>query len=324
MNNKILIGVIAVLAVALMMVLSLRSGEDTPGEVTWPSGAVGAVESMTHAWGDINISGGTVDHAFVMMNTSDTPLVISNAITSCMCTSATIEFEDGEVSPAFGMHTGKTRWEKVVAPGEEFTVRAVFDPMAHGPDSVGPITRSVSIETSAAPDGVVAVKDVGLTKGSIVKVNLSGNVLYEKEFLAREAVQSTPSTEDSYTVKMGDFTFAEEEFDFDVLKQSGGIVSHEFPFIYNGTADIEVTGVPASCACTTAEIDNTSLSQGDEGVLTIEFDPNLHEEPEGRFFKTVSFLTDPALDESPEIKIWAEIDLDLGPEAYKLQEDHDE
>ncbi|HLD71550.1 MAG TPA: hypothetical protein VI873_02975, partial [Candidatus Peribacteraceae bacterium] len=54
----------------------------------------------------------------------------------------------------------------------------------------------------------------------------------------------------------------------------------------------------------------------------VTFNPNLHEEPEGRFYKSVTMLTEPSLFEQPEVKIWAEIDLDLGPEAFELKDEH--
>jgi len=119
------------------------------------------------------------------------------------------------------------------------------------------------------------------------------------------------------------FQFDQKEFDFGVIKQSGGIVSHEFTFSYNGDSPIAITSTPASCVCTSGKISSGNLKHGDQGVLTVEFDPNLHEEPEGRFFKTVAILTEPKLTEIPEVKIWVEIDLDLGPEAYKL-DTHDD
>ncbi len=125
-----------------------------------------------------------------------------------------------------------------------------------------------------------------------------------------------------YQEKEVGFIFTEEEFDFGIVKQSEDIISHDFEFRYTGPDSIDVTGVPASCACTSAEISKKSFNDGDTGILTVKFDPNLHAEPEGKFFKTVSILTDPELEKQPEVKIWAEIDLDLGPEAYKLKEEH--
>lgn len=136
------------------------------------------------------------------------------------------------------------------------------------------------------------------------------------------ACQTSSDYEDKDEDEVGDFIFSEIEHDFGVVKQSGGLVSYEFPFTYVGPS-IDVTGVPTSCACTTAEISAKHFEKGDEGVLTAIFDPNLHEEPEGKFFKTVTILTDPSLEEQPEIKIWIEMDLDLGPEFYKLSEHKD-
>ena len=120
------------------------------------------------------------------------------------------------------------------------------------------------------------------------------------------------------------FEFEELEYDFGLLKQSGGIVSHEFVFTYNGDIPIEITAVPASCACTEGEVDKIEYQPGEEGVLTVFFNPNLHAEPEGHFYKSVSLVTQPALDQMPEVKVWQEIDLDLGEEFFELQMPHDD
>lgn len=120
------------------------------------------------------------------------------------------------------------------------------------------------------------------------------------------------------------FVFGQTEYDFGIIKQSGGKVAHDFLFTYNGKIPLEVTGVPTSCACTSAIISKTKLQPGDTATITVKFNPNLHAEPEGKFFKTVALMTDPKVENIPEIKIWIEIDLDLGPEAFELQSDHDD
>ncbi len=112
------------------------------------------------------------------------------------------------------------------------------------------------------------------------------------------------------------FVLAETEHDFGVIPQSGGIVEYSFPFTYNGAEMLTVLGVQTSCGCTTAEIDTKTLTKGTMGIVTVKFDPNLHAEPEGRFYKTISLLTSPSVTPAPSLKIWAEIDLDLGPEFY--------
>lgn len=111
----------------------------------------------------------------------------------------------------------------------------------------------------------------------------------------------------------------ESEFDFEKIKQSGGKVTHDFKFKYVGDKTLKVTGTPSSCACTKGELSSNTIKKGDDLVLTVVFNPNLHGEPLGKFFKTVSILTEPKLEEQPEFRIWAEIDLDLGSDAYELQ-----
>ncbi len=118
------------------------------------------------------------------------------------------------------------------------------------------------------------------------------------------------------------FEFSETEFDFGIIKQSGGIVSHKFAFTYKGTEPIRVKGTPGSCMCTTASADKEIYQPGEKGILTVKFNPNLHGEPVGKFFKTVTILTEPQLDIEPEIKVWQEIDLDLGEEAFELGGDN--
>lgn len=120
------------------------------------------------------------------------------------------------------------------------------------------------------------------------------------------------------------FSLSEKEFDFGIIKQSGGKVEHSFIIQYNGKAPLRITWVPTSCACTTAKIDKETLNPGDSATITVTFDPNLHAEPDGKFFKTISLLTDPTIKDAPELKIWAEINLDLGKDAYKLKESHDD
>ena len=115
------------------------------------------------------------------------------------------------------------------------------------------------------------------------------------------------------------FEFEDEEFDFGVIDQSGGIVSHEFSFVYKGIEPIKVTSTPGSCLCTTAFVDKEIYQPGEKGVLTVEFNPNLHAEPEGRFYKTATIFTEPELEVYPEVKIWQEINLDLGEEFFELK-----
>lgn len=275
---------------SVLAFLGLAACSSAANTVT-SSGVIAPLDPLDYDWEDINIEGGDVEHGFHFTNDGDEDLILTGAVTSCMCTSAYFELPDGSISPSFGMHGNET-WSYAVKPGEEFELEVTFDPMAHGPNGVGQIQRGIILNSSAGD----------------TELKVSANVL--------------SSTDYSELYGDSDFVFEESEFDFGVLKQSGGEISHDFTFKYMGDSPITVTGVPTSCACTSAEISKTYFEPGDTGVLTVTFDPNLHEEPEGKFFKTVSILTDPELDKQPEVKVWVEMDLDLGPEFYKLSEEH--
>ncbi len=254
---------------------------------------------ITHNWGDINIMGGLVTHKFELKNSGESEITIKGAPTSCMCTTAQFEFEGENYSPEFSLHSNPKDWSQTVAPGEEFEVHVTFDPLAHGPDATGPLTRVVFLEIEGDTEPM--------------QLKLYANILSEKDYKKDHG---------SDGFAMGDFVFEEKDFDFGKIKQSSPIVSHDFKFKYTGEETILVTGVPTSCACTSASIDKKELKKGDSGIITVGFDPNLHEEPDGEFFKTISVLTDPSQKEDVELKIWTEIDLDLGPDAYKLKEEH--
>ena len=263
------------------------------------SGKLSMTESPEFDFNDINIKGGQVEHIFKMKNDGPDDLIIKSAYTSCMCTTAQVMVGD-ELSPKFGMNghgNTNSNWGYAVKPGEEFEVKAVFDPMAHGEDAVGPVARSIFIETSEVT----------------TELKISGNVLSEEDFKELEVKE-----------EISGFVFDEKEFDFGTIKQSGGIVTHDFNFTYTGDEEIKIAGLPASCACTSGEISKQSFKKGDKGVLTVKFDPNLHAEPDGKFYKTVNILTEPKLETITEVKVWVEIDLDLGTEAYKLKEEHND
>ena len=152
----------------------------------------------------------------------------------------------------------------------------------------------------------------------LVIILLLGGVFY----FTKKSGDNTSRSVDAI-FKAQAFDFDETEFDFGIVKQSGGVVSHDFTFTYNGTEPVKIVGTPGSCLCTSAFTDKDIYQPGESGVLTVEFNPNLHGEPLGRFFKTVTILTEPELVVEPEIKIWQEIDLDLGEEFFELKnQDH--
>ncbi|NOY87724.1 MAG: DUF1573 domain-containing protein [Deltaproteobacteria bacterium] len=281
------------------------------------SGKVVAESALEQDLGQVNIRGGIVQRTFDLRNQGENDLVLKGVFTSCACTTASIELPDGRVLGKFGKGPPKS-WRQVIKPGESFKVHVNFDPLFHGENGVGPFTRSVFLITSAPADDNLSTRIPLIKDGTVTTIRLSGTVVYADDFRKT----GVKNADDDFGEVLGDFRFTEKEYDFGITKQSQGIVRHEFPFIYTGGEPVTITGIPTSCGCTRAYVTKTKLKPGEKGTLVVEFDPNFHEEPKGRFFRTITLLTDPVSKERVELKIWTQVDLDLGPKTYKFRE-HD-
>ena len=103
-----------------------------------------------HVFGDVPIAGGNVQTRFTLTNKGSTAVRLVELYTSCMCTTVTLEFADERVEGPFGMqgHELPTTLDQELAPGEKVGLRVTFDPAAHGPEGVGPVTRQILLATS--------------------------------------------------------------------------------------------------------------------------------------------------------------------------------
>lgn len=120
-------------------------------------------DRVSYDFGDIPIRGGTVSADFQLQNNSDAPVRLAAVYSSCMCTTALLAGDGWREGP-FGMpgHDLPTTLDREVAPGEAFELTMIFDPMAHGPDAVGPVRRAVAIHTA---------------DGGFMQLETSGNVI---------------------------------------------------------------------------------------------------------------------------------------------------
>jgi len=280
------------------------------------SGSVSFLTNPDVDLGTVDMGGGVVERVFEASNGGSEDLVLKGAFTSCACTVVTIETPDGTLSKPFGMPI-PTDWFRVIRPGERFKVRVRFDPAYHGKKGTGVFHRDIYLITSAAPGDNGAVELPMVKHGSVSVLRLKGEVVSSEE-------DSPPHTvRVSGIEKAGDFRLATTTFDLGIVKQSSSSVNVEIPFIYEGKEPVRITGTPTSCGCVTAHVSKKTLSPGERGVLTVVFDPNFHKEPEGRFFKDIIMETEPAQTEEVRVRLWAQIDLDLGEKAYK-NKGHDE
>jgi hypothetical protein len=115
------------------------------------STSVVTVDSTMHDFGDIDIFGGKVEKDFLVTNEGPDEVVILAGTTSCGCTDGSID------GVSFGMHVGMSR-EVTLAPGESKTLTAIYDPLAHGPDGVGQVTRQLFLKTNSVENPELEVR----------------------------------------------------------------------------------------------------------------------------------------------------------------------
>jgi hypothetical protein len=103
----------------------------------------------SYDFGTVSMAAGKVKHNFEISNSSDRAVTIRSIATSCMCTEANLLYNQERFGP-FGMSgMSGTSLDKKIQPGDKVEVETIFDPAAHGPAGVGPISREVTIETDS-------------------------------------------------------------------------------------------------------------------------------------------------------------------------------
>ena len=124
--------------------------------------------------------------------------------------------------------------------------------------------------------------------------------------------KSTVKDDDDQTAKADGpkIAFDRKLHDFGIVPQFGGVVRTSFRVENEGTETLEIGDITTSCSCTSAEIASASIESGDEAVLTVIFNPNLHEEPFDVFKRTIFIKTnDP---NTPEAEVVVQVDIAEG------------
>ncbi|KGN86400.1 MULTISPECIES: DUF1573 domain-containing protein [unclassified Porphyromonas] len=75
------------------------------------------------------------------------------------------------------------------------------------------------------------------------------------------------------------------DYDFGVIKEANGKVSHTFVIKNTGTAPLVLTRVVAACGCTTPEYNTEPIAPGKEGKIVVTFNPAGRP---GQFVKTIA------------------------------------
>ena len=93
------------------------------------AGATGQIDVEPASWDFGDIAQVTVSHTFTIRNIGATPLRIDGISTSCMCTTAHIDYVGGS-SPMFGYHENPS-WTLTMAPGTQGSMTVHYDPTVH-------------------------------------------------------------------------------------------------------------------------------------------------------------------------------------------------
>ena len=156
-DSKVLIGiVIATFLIIVGGVLLLGRNSSNTGEPEANTEVLG-IEATPALYdlGEVPINGGIVTKEYLIKNTTDKTIRLKKIATSCMCTTASVDIS-GKTTKFFGMEGHGDLNPPVnieVASGQEGKVIVKFDPLAHGPQGVGPFDRVIWL-TFSDPAGV--------------------------------------------------------------------------------------------------------------------------------------------------------------------------
>lgn len=128
-----------VLSSSATEVVPIADGELTIPESSWDLG-------------DVRMNDGINTKSVSLTNETSSPITLTKMETSCMCTTAQIVHVDGSKSGLKGMPGhggGSSNLSETIQAGETVSLLINFDPNAHGPSAIGPITRNVTLMTNS-------------------------------------------------------------------------------------------------------------------------------------------------------------------------------
>lgn len=96
------------------------------------------------------------------------------------------------------------------------------------------------------------------------------------------------------------------EHDFGKVRKQDGVVSKNFEIKNTGGEKLIIGDITTSCGCTSAEINKKEISAAESAIVKVNFDPNFHEEPKGRFSRSVFVPTNDPENPEIELKIFVE------------------
>ncbi|MFQ5493317.1 MAG: DUF1573 domain-containing protein [Candidatus Dojkabacteria bacterium] len=157
---------------------------------------------------------------------------------------------------------------------------------------------------------VLVIVAILVLTGVLINVNNQVGELSSQVNKLVQVGSDNAATNEGHRAAVGKLPSAEthkSEFDFGVITEENGKVSTTFEIENHGKGLLEIGTISTSCACTSAEVNKTSLGFNEVAILTVVFDPNVHAEPKDRFSRKVYVETnDPEMSEM-EFTIFVDI-----------------
>jgi hypothetical protein len=148
--NKYALGVVGIIIIAFL-VFAVNTSNERKIEKNKQVASVVTVDKESYNFGEIDIFGGKVETTYILKNEGEQDVMIKSAITSCMCT-------EGEIGGMkFGMHSATGGYVTIPAGGQEI-LTAIYDPLAHGPNGTGKITRELILTTNSTETPEITVR----------------------------------------------------------------------------------------------------------------------------------------------------------------------
>lgn len=107
--------------------------------------------------------------------------------------------------------------------------------------------------------------------------------------------------------------FGHAEFDFGAIEEQKGKVTHSFSFVNTGSTPVVVVSASSSCGCTVPTFSRKPVMPGEEGFITVTYDP---ENRPGAFDKQITVTTS---EQAPPLKL--RITGSVVPRPRTLEED---
>lgn len=163
---KIFASVFAIVMIGAGFFLFSQNAENSNGARGTPKLSIA---EKNYDFGKVSMAKGLARHEFIIKNDGDATLILTNLSTSCACTRVVL-VNNGKRSPEFGMQEHGTNpliWSDRMEPGASAIIEATFDPLAHGPDATGYITRTINVYSNTG--GKENTKKVITFSGDVIK-----------------------------------------------------------------------------------------------------------------------------------------------------------